>query len=101
MALKDVVAREWQGKANMEQSTVRNESSLVGEHERNGAVENTVRRTQGQARTLRSALESRYRVPIDRNSNIVPWMISHAAATITRFQVSEDGMTARERLKGR
>ena len=83
LALKAAVAKEWQGNITMDPSAVRNEESPVGEHESNGAVENAVRRIQGQVRTLRNALESRYRVHIDRNSNVVPWMISHAAATIT------------------
>ena len=52
-------------------------------------------------RALRDALESRYRVHIDRHSNIVPWVISHAAATTTMYQVSDDGLTARGRLKGK
>ena len=57
LVLKDVVAREWQCKTNIDQVIIRNEEAPVGEHESNGGVENIVRRIQGQVRTLRNALE--------------------------------------------
>ena len=50
---------------------------------------------------MRDALESRYRMRIDGHNPIIPWMVTHAAATISRFQVGEDGRTPFERIRGR
>ena len=63
--------------------------------------ENTVRRLKGQVRTIRSGLENHMGVTVERSHPIVPWMIRHAGALITRYQVGPDGKTAHERLRGR
>ena len=77
------------------------EESSVGEHQSNGAIENAIRRVQGQARTLRDALESRIGIRIEGKDNICTWLVRHAAASMNRYQVGSDGRTAHERLRGR
>ncbi len=77
------------------------EESPVGEHQSNGAIENAVKRIQGQIRTMRGALESRIGERISGEDNVFTWMVRHASAPINRYQMGEDGKTAHERLRGR
>ena len=51
-------------------------------------------------RTYRDALEIRYEIKLDGKSVILPWIVKHAAATISRFRLGKDGRSAIERLKG-
>ena len=50
---------------------------------------------------MRDALESRYRMRIDGHNPIIPWIVTHAAATISRFRVGDGGKTPIERIRGR
>ena len=77
------------------------EESPVGDHAANGDVENAIRQVQGQIRTMKDALESRYGERIPRDSHILPWLVMHAAATITRYRKDADGITAYRRWKGK
>ena len=52
-------------------------------------------------RTYRDALESRYEMKLTGKSAILPWIIKHAAASITRFRIGKDGRSAIQRLKGK
>ena len=54
---------------------------------------NAIKLVQGQARTLRDAFESRYGERMENNSPMIPWMIIHAAAIMSRFKVGKDGKT--------
>ncbi len=49
------------------------EVSAVGEHQSNGAVENAMRRIQGQKKTLRDALESRIGERV-KGEDIFTWL---------------------------
>ena len=77
------------------------EESPVGDHAGNGDAESAVRQVQGQIRTMKDALESRYGERIARDSHILPWLVMHAAATITRYRKDADGITAYRRWKGK
>ena len=46
-------------------------------------------------------METRLGKKLPGNHALIPWMVSHAAETISRFQVGKDGRTAHERLRGR
>ena len=46
-------------------------------------------------------LEARHRCKIPLQSNIVSWMIRHAAFVLTRYRIGHDGHTAYRRLTGR
>ena len=50
-------------------------------------------------RTYRDALESRYEMKLDGKRAILPWIVKHAAATISRFRLGKGGRTAIQRLK--
>ena len=94
MALKESVKRERDEDIVMEESP-------VGESASNGSIENAVRNVQGQVRSMRDALETRYQIKINGESSCIPWMVRHAANLISRYQVGMDGRTAYERWKGK
>ena len=77
------------------------EESPVTESQANGAVENAIRQVQGQIRTTKDCLESRIGVKLTGEDTIFPWLVSHAAATINRHHVGQDGKTAYRRWKGK
>lgn len=77
------------------------EDPPVYSHQSNGLVERTISKVQGQVRTMRSALESRVKARVRRSWDIVPWLVRHAAATLSRSNVGEDGETPHSRVRGR
>ena len=77
------------------------EESPVGEHSANGEVENAIKRVQGQARTMKDALEARYKRKLDQSSNCATWLVGYAADVIKRYKVGDDGKTPWERVKGK
>ena len=94
LALKDAVMAH-------SEFNVSGEESAVGDHSGNGAIEQAVQRVQGQTRVLKEALPARYDFKVDPAHVCLPWLIRHAAAVITRFQVGQDGRTGFQRLRGR
>ena len=73
------------------------EESPVGEHQSNGAVENAIKRVQGQIRTVRDALESRIGERIRGDDNVFTWLVRNAAASMNRYQV---GVMGEHHMKG-
>ena len=73
----------------------------MGESQSLGSVNIQIQCIQGQVRTLRDALESRYCERLTEESPIIPWMIMHAAGILNKFRVGVDGRTACQRVKGR
>ena len=59
------------------------EESPAYEHRSNGEVERTIQTVQGQVRTLKSGVESRYDTKLETECNLLPWMVRHAGNTIT------------------
>ena len=55
------------------------EQSPVGEHASNGVAERAPQAIQGQSRTFKLALEARTGKSICETSDILPWLIRHAA----------------------
>ena len=66
-----------------------------------GSVENTAQVIQGQLRTLRLGLQSRYQIKLRADHPVMPWVIKHAAFLINVCRVGGDGRTAWERSKGK
>ena len=97
VALKEAVAKELKD----DHIEVIMEESPTGSSGSNGEVERAIREIQGQIRTMKIALESRTGKIIDPTSNILPWMVTQAAALLSRIQTGADGRTAYERWKGR
>ena len=53
------------------------EESPVGSSQSNGSAENSVSISERGVRKLRIALESRYKVKIPLDHNIIPWLVIH------------------------
>ena len=77
------------------------EKSPVGESRANGEVERYVQTVQGQVRTLKMSLETRYQMKVEESHNVLPWLIMYAAMLINICRVGEDGKTAYERRRGK
>jgi hypothetical protein len=60
------------------------EESAVGEHQSNGEVENAIQRTQGHFRTVRLALEARYKRRIRGDHHVLPWMLRYVVGMINK-----------------
>ena len=77
------------------------EQSAVGESDTNATIERAIQDFEGQARTLRVALEWRVQQKVPLSSPVMPWLIRHAAALITRCRIRPSGRTSLEIMKGR
>jgi hypothetical protein len=77
------------------------EQSKVGTSNSNGRIERCIQDFKGLVRTLRSVLEERLGTQIHLTDPVVPWLVRHAAHTITSSRVREDGRTSYQLMKGR
>ena len=77
------------------------ENSRVGDSDSNGKIERNIREVKGMIRTFRAFLKEKTGQVVRLDDPIVPWIVRHAAYTITRCRVGEDGKTALQRIKGR
>ena len=64
-------------------------------------VERAIQDVQGQMRTMKLAVEWRYKTTLKENHNVLPWMVRYAAMTINLCRRGEDGRTPYERRKNR
>ena len=94
LKLKQAVKRE----ASLEMV---NEESPVGESPSLGSVNIHISILQGQIRTLRDAVETKYRKRMHGGNPAIPWMVQHAAGILNRYRLGSDGKTAYQRVKGR
>ena len=76
------------------------DESRVGDSNSNATIEVAVQEVENMTRTLRSSLESKIESKIKLDHLLVPWLIRHAAANITRFKVRASGKTAFQLMKG-
>ena len=77
------------------------EESPVGEHQSNGMVEAAIKQVQGQIRTMKDALQTRYGGKAPEGHQCTPWLVQHAAQTMNRRRVDAYGVTPHKRWKGR
>jgi len=77
------------------------EFSPVKSSASNGVVERGIQSAQGQIRTIKDGLESRWKREIAAVECIVPWIVEWSAHVLNRFEVGKDGRTAYERCKGK
>ena len=75
--------------------------SPVGDSKANGESERAVRTVQGQARTLKSALDQNYGSDFGEHHAIMPWLVAYASSLISKCTVDTDGKTSHERCRGR
>ncbi|CAE7038143.1 unnamed protein product, partial [Symbiodinium sp. CCMP2592] len=93
-ALAESAAKSWTG-------SVQHQTAPKGSHASNGAAERAILELARQVRTLASALENRYKKPLETEGVVFPWLVRHAGWLISRFLVKQDGRTPYERLRGR
>ena len=93
-ALVRAVQANWQGQVVPERSPPYESRS-------NGAVERAVQTVQGQARTLKEALQVSSGYVFSDTSPILAWLLEHAANLVNLFHRGPDGYTPFQRLKGR
>ena len=72
----------------------------MGESSSNGFIERAIQDVQGQIRTIKLAVESRYKSVIKEDHPILPWIVKYAGITISLCRKGEDGRTAYERRRG-
>lgn len=78
------------------------EESPAYESASNGAIESANKLVQDQIRAMKDALESRIGVRLERDKNIISWLVMHVAETINRYHTSKSRRyTAYEKWKGR
>ena len=77
------------------------EQSPVGSSQSNGIVERAIQSYEGLLRTLRGNLEERWDAVIPDGHAVWSWMSEYCAFLLNRFEVSADGKTAYERMKGK
>ena len=77
------------------------ENFPVGESQSNGAVENAIRRVQGQIRIVKIATEEAKGKKIPADPAVWQWLVEHCADTFNRYRVGTDGATPYKRIKGR
>ena len=75
--------------------------SAVGESQSNGAIENAVKRVQGQLRTLKFALEKRMKKVINSEHPAFAWLIEWAATILNRYVKGASGQTPYKMITGK
>ena len=87
-------ARTCQPKSCYEERPVRDSNA-------NGSIERANQTIQGQIRVIKDYTERQIGAPIGLDSSVLKWRVRDAAWTLTTFNVGSDGMTARQRIRGK
>ena len=77
------------------------EESPVGDHQANGEIENAIKELEKQIRVLKLSVDSKMQVVIKDDHPVMAWIPQQAGFILSRFQVSKEGKTAYEHLKGK
>lgn len=77
------------------------ESSGVGDSQSNGAAEREVQSSGEQVGVLRHRLEARLGIKVRGIRPSIAWFVEHAADELSKCDVSTDGISSDERLKGK
>jgi len=77
------------------------EQSPVGSSQSNGIIERAIQSFEGLLRTLKSGLEAKWKAEIPDGHAIYSWMSEYSAFLLNRYEVSSDGKTSYERMKGK
>ena len=74
-------------------------NNLVGKSERNGRVENTIRRVQEKFKASRHQVEQGIKEKIPDEAPIMFWLVRWAAEVISKYAPGDDGRTFFERIR--
>ena len=77
------------------------EKAKARDSQSNGVAERAVQSVEGMVRTMKIDLEEKLGTQVPCAHPIMSWMVEHAAETLNRYLVGEDGKTAYERLRGK
>ena len=77
------------------------EHSRVEDSKTNGFIERGVRSFEEQLRVMKLDLEARIGEKLEVDTRMMAWLVEHSTDILNKFQVSRDGKTSYERLKGR
>ena len=66
------------------------ESSPTYSSASHGFIERGIQSVEGQARAVKSAMETHIGVKVSSDHNVVPWIIEYASVLLNRGQVGED-----------
>jgi len=77
------------------------EESPEPESQSNGEVERAIQTIQGQVRTMKDRLESRYGQRNGGEHMCRPWLNAHGSDAVNRYHMYSDGKSAYENWKGR
>ena len=64
-------------------------------------MERGIQSAQGQIRTIKDGLESRWKREVLATECVMPWIVEWSAHVLNRFEVGKDGRTSYERCKGK
>ena len=92
--IDDIVRWRCKAKTIVEQSPVKSSQS-------NGIAERAIKSIVAQVKVVKSALETRWGVEIPDAHPVMVWVTEYVGFLLNRFEVSHDGKTAYERLKGK
>ena len=82
-------------------AATREEHSPVGSSQSNGSIENAVKKIEGQIRSIKLSVESRYNCKLPINHFMTYWIANHAAFCINRFEIGSDGKTPYQHVRGK
>ena len=77
------------------------EDGAKGESESMGFAESMVGKVGSQARTLKSALDHKYKRQIGAKEPVLAWLINYASVLLSRYNRGADGRTPYERSTGK
>ena len=77
------------------------EMSPKGSKGSNGVVERAVQSVEQCLRTMKSSLDERMGIKIDTRHPVMTWLCEFVGYMMNRMEVSSDGKTAYERMKGK
>ena len=77
------------------------ENSVKGDSQSNGMIERAVQSVEGIVRVMRSAFQENYKIELDVQDAIWPWLIEYGSYVLNRMEVGKDGKTSYERNKGK
>ena len=77
------------------------ENSPVGDSRSNGIAERAVQSVAEQIRVLRASLEGKIQAKLPGTHPVTTWLVEHSADLLNKYQVSADGRTAYQRLRGK
>ena len=67
----------------------------------NGVVERAAQAVEGQLRTMKDALDTRYGQVIPVEHCIVVWLVKYVSILLNKMEIGHDGKTAEQRGRGR